>query len=77
VRHHRHALEHREASPALDELILPSRAEPMELVHAVATRSFLPTERQPNREEPVALRGLATPLEQTARASLGEESLLP
>jgi hypothetical protein len=78
-RHH-HALEHGEAGPppfmALDELILPSRAEPTEPVYTVMTGSFLPAERQPDREEPVALHGLAVPLEQTAQASPREESLL-
>jgi hypothetical protein len=81
VRHRRRALEHGKASPppfmAPNELILPSWAEPTEPVCAIVTRSFLPVERQPNREGPAALRGLATPLEQMSRASPGEESMLP
>jgi hypothetical protein len=77
VRRRRRALEHGEVGPlpsvAPDELILPSRVEPTGPVRAVATWNFLPVERQPDREEPTALCGLARPLEQMARASPGEE----
>jgi hypothetical protein len=77
MRRRRCALEHGEAGPlpsvAPDELILPSWVEPIGPVHAVTTWNFLPVERQPDREEPTALCGLARPLEQMARASPEEE----